>query len=168
MSLELFVIRHAKSSWAENQLKDYDRPLNNRGYKSIEIMGEHLKSQQIKPDIILYSTAKRTTETFEGLLPFVQSDQLKISPNRILYHASSQTIFSAISEIPTSCKKAFYIGHNPGVTDFVNELCGENISNIPTLGIAHIQLEIKSWNEIFLGTGTLKDFVYPKKFSPNL
>lgn len=164
MSRELFIIRHAKSSWANERLSDFDRPLNSRGKSSVKIMGNYLAGLDLAPDYLIYSAAKRTTETYLGLSEYLNLKKTKIVSGRQFYHASAEFIIQSASEIPDEYKQAIYIGHNPGVTDAVNMLCHENISNVPTLGIAQISFEIDSWKEVFPGLGKLISFDYPKKF----
>ena len=51
----LYLIRHAKSSWKDPDLDDFDRPLNKRGKTDAPLMGKRLKEQGVKPDLIISS-----------------------------------------------------------------------------------------------------------------
>jgi phospholipase C len=53
----LLVLRHAKSSWKDPDLPDHDRPLNKRGRHDALLMGKLLKYEDLKPDLIISSSA---------------------------------------------------------------------------------------------------------------
>jgi len=55
----IILVRHAKSSWKDPSLDDFDRPLNKRGKRNAPFMGNKLKERKIMPDLILSSPAKR-------------------------------------------------------------------------------------------------------------
>lgn len=166
MSRNVILIRHAKSSWAQSGQLDYNRPLNQRGIDSIPVMGQWLKNQSFSDALLLHSSANRTTQTFEGIKPYIVSKCSKIQAKKDLYHASFKTISKIISETQKKFKTVIIVGHNPGITDCLNYLASENISNMPTLGIALISFDIDSWEEIHGGLGTLKSFEYPKSIAP--
>jgi phosphohistidine phosphatase len=63
-----------------------------------------------------------------------------------LYHASEETITQFISSINNSCNTAIIVAHNPGVTDFVNELSTEfKIDDVPTCGAIGIETIGDNW-----------------------
>ncbi len=43
--LQLTLIRHAKSSWDDPALSDFDRPLNKRGMKNAPLMGKIIRKR---------------------------------------------------------------------------------------------------------------------------
>jgi phosphohistidine phosphatase len=59
----LFILRHAKSSWNEPDLSDFERPLNRRGLEAAPLIGETMKKNQFQPDLIVSSPAKRAAQT---------------------------------------------------------------------------------------------------------
>ena len=59
----LLILRHAKSSWNNLDLPDYDRPLNKRGKRDAPRMGDFLRHQDLVPDLVISSTAKRAKKT---------------------------------------------------------------------------------------------------------
>ena len=61
----LLILRHAKSSWKHTNLSDHERPLNKRGKKAAPLIGQLLYEQDLVPDIILSSTARRARNTAE-------------------------------------------------------------------------------------------------------
>ncbi len=168
MALVLYLIRHAKSSWANENQKDYDRPLNTRGKDGLRVMQKHLQTEKVVPDWVWYSTAVRTTLTMEGITKHLPKDKILLEGRQDLYHASSEKIIETIASTPDNASVAWYIGHNPGITDAVNSLCNAGISNMPTLGIAKIKFEVDTWKAIHPNLGILEDFIYPKALDPSL
>ena len=61
----LLLIRHAKSSWDDPGLSDYERPLNERGKKDAPAMAEKLYERGIKIDAFVTSPARRARKTAE-------------------------------------------------------------------------------------------------------
>src|SRR4051812_11171026 len=92
----LFIVRHAKSSWDEPDLSDFDRPLNDRGKKDAPRMGKRLKEKDINPQLMLSSPAKRAYSTSKRIADALGHDRNKIKTNEALYHAESETILSVV------------------------------------------------------------------------
>ncbi len=63
----LLVLRHAKSSWKDSGLADHDRPLNKRGKHDAPRMGTLLAKEDLVPDLIISSSAKRAKSTAEAV-----------------------------------------------------------------------------------------------------
>ena len=161
----LFLVRHAKSSWDDPSLDDIDRPLNNRGKKNAPEMGIRLRKQGIIPDRLITSPAKRALTTAKKIADEIGYPKKKIIVDDRLYHGSSSSMISIIREMKNSSASLMLFGHNPGFTDFANQLCGINIYNIPTAGIVAIDFSTDDWAEIDYNTGELVFFDYPKKLS---
>lgn len=142
-------------------MEDYERPLNTRGRKDAPEMAKRLYNQNMMPDLMISSTAERAKQTalvFSDILSFNES---KIVWADELYHASPETILKVVNSINEQYNQVFMFGHNPGFTDFVNELVSVRIDNIPTCGIAVIQVK-GSWQTLTFGRGVLHHFDYPK------
>jgi phosphohistidine phosphatase len=150
---KLIVLRHAKSDWSTEGLADFDRPLNSRGQKDAPKMGEYLNSHGHVPDLILCSASKRTRET-RALLDL----DVKTKFLEELYHASAPTLLDIIRQ-QKSLASLMIIAHNPGITNFVNKVCHEDIENVPTCAAAIIEVELES---ICFGSGKLIEFLKPK------
>ena len=158
----LFLVRHAKSSWDDARLSDFDRPLNERGEKDAPRMGELLKKRGTEPDLIYSSPALRaltTAKIIGGVLGYPEN---KIQTDRQLYHSDEERLLTFLRNIPDSNNGIMLFGHNPGLTEFANELFKESIGNIPTAGIVTGQLIINSWKEAKPGCGKLLFFDFPK------
>lgn len=159
----LYVVRHAKSSWDFPHLRDFDRPLNDRGRKNAPEMGLRLKNRGIKPSLILSSPANRALSTSQLIANKLDYPIKDIKTNQNLFHASSRDIFKILSLQDGHHRSVMIVGHNPGLTDFTNALLNhETIDNVPTTGVVALHLPINSWKEINKVQAHLFFFDYPK------
>ena len=152
MPKTLLIMRHAKSSWKQPGLTDYQRPLNKRGIADTPCMAEFLLAQQRVPQHIFHSSANRTTTTAEMLVEqfrTLDSDvTTTVSSHEELYLARWQTYIELLAHHVTDDHDiAMVLGHNPGVEDLVEALTGQWVT-MPTAAIAHCSIEIDSWQEI--------------------
>lgn len=158
----LVIIRHAKSSWDNPTLPDFERPLNKRGLRDAPRMARRLKEKEINPDLLLSSPAKRALATCQYFSETIQCPPSSIKTNAELYHASEETILKVVKSQQDKVDVIFLFGHNPGLTDFLNKISNEYIKNIPTCGIAGVTFDAKHWKEINWGSGKLILFDFPK------
>jgi phosphohistidine phosphatase len=160
----LFVVRHAKSSWEDISMADFDRPLNDRGQKDAPRMAKRLKGKNIRPDLILTSPANRALTTCKRMAEILGYAADKIKIDRHLYHASEDEILSVISSIKDTHDSVMIFGHNPGLTEFVNILLHEShyVEHIPTCGVVAIVLDINSWTAAKSAEGKFLFFDFPK------
>lgn len=158
---KLTIIRHAKSSWDNPFLPDIERELNDRGRRDAPVMARVIENLKLNPEKILCSTSVRTKQTHN--LIFGKKYENQTQYLKKLYHASAFEILSAINEINDAISSLVVIGHNPGLTYFVNQLTNSEIENIPTTGICVI--EVSSFEFLNFGEGKLQHFTYPKKFT---
>lgn len=157
----LYLLRHAKSSWRDLAIDDFDRPLNNRGLKDAPLMGQMLSKKNIIVDTVISSPAKRAIDTAR-----IITNNLGYTKNIILdkniYDASLSTLLSTIRNFDDNLKKIMLIGHNPGLTNLSNYLTKYFIENIPTCGVVALEFD-KSWKDINPKDGNIIFFEYPKK-----
>jgi len=160
----LIVVRHAKSSWDDPGLSDLNRPLNDRGERDAPMMAKRLKDRGLTISSIVTSPAVRartTCNVFVDLLGFPK-DQVK--EVKELYHAGDEIILSVVKKLADQAQDvALLFGHNPGVTEFVNNLLEEDIDNVPTAGVVCCKLKIEKWNDAEWGCGEMEFFDWPKK-----
>jgi len=159
----LYLVRHAKSSWADMSLADHDRPLNNRGKRNAPEMGKRLYSRGILPDLLISSTAKRALSTAKKIALEINYEPNKIQTSRFLFHAGEDDIVKLIRQQENHLDSLMLFGHNPGFTFCVNLLSNAGIDNVPTCGIIAISFDTDSWRDIESGQGKLTFFDYPKK-----
>ncbi len=162
---ELFLLRHAKSSWDDPTLSDFDRPLNERGRRDAPRMGEHLAEMGIEPDLIVASPAKRAKKTAGIVAEKLGYDPGRIRWNESVYEASPQTLLYLVCSLPEDAKRVMLVGHNPGFTMLANMLGDVAIDNIPTAGVVGIAFDAKSWDEACRMKGHTLFFEYPKKLA---
>tara|TARA_B110000977_G_scaffold54218_1_gene73814 strand:- start:18 stop:524 length:507 start_codon:yes stop_codon:yes gene_type:complete len=158
----LFLVRHAKSDWANLGLSDFERPLNERGNKDKTIMGKRLKEKSIELDSFISSSAKRTTQTSMALAKEMSFPTQEIKFFKEIYHASPSEMLSFINKTENKNNNLMLVGHNPGISMLCDYLCNYSV-DFPTLGIAKISFETEDWMEISAQTGTLEWFDFPKK-----
>ena len=168
MKKTLVLIRHAKSSWSNTLQSDFDRPLNERGEHDAPLMGERLKKYDLIADLIISSSAKRTRQTAKRIAAAIGYDKNKISLEERLYHCFSKTFEELIHELNDKLNTVFIIAHNPGITDFANELSDEfRTDNIPTCGMVAATIEADRWADFSIAKKKVILFEYPKKLYDN-
>lgn len=159
----LYLIRHAKSSWAAPGLRDFDRPLNSRGKLDAPFMGKRLAGYGICPQLILASPAKRTRKTAQYIAEAVHYPTAEIVFSEAIYEAGVADLLQVIAQSPVDAGVLFLVGHNYAITDLAENLTGQNLGNIPTCGVVGIEFSAQSWADIIPGLGRLLFFDYPKK-----
>ncbi|MES2701131.1 MAG: histidine phosphatase family protein [Bacteroidota bacterium] len=163
MQRTLVMIRHAKSSWSNPLQSDYERPLNERGKQDAPDMGKRLKEAGVIPDLIIASSAKRTRQTAKRIAHEVGYNPDDIQFEDKLYHCIPSIFEELIYEVKDKMKTIFIIAHNPGITDFVNQLSGSfQVDNMPTCGIVAARMELGEWNSFPLAQKDVFLFDYPK------
>jgi phosphohistidine phosphatase len=157
----LILLRHTKSSWKDKTLGDIDRPLNDRGIRASELIGNYIRKEKIVPDLIISSPATRARQTAELVL---KAAKLKIDPrfDDRIYEAIAQRLLEVISQIEDTANSAMLIGHNPGLEELVESLTGEP-QGLPTGALACIELNVEKWAKVRAGVGNLKWLITPKK-----
>jgi len=156
----LYILRHAKSSWDDATLSDFERPLNPRGLKAAPFMGTLMKERGLVPDHIISSPAERARQTTE-LVKSAAGFMSEIEYDLNIYDANVGTLLSVIAEIADDSRTALIVGHNPGAEGLIYYLTGE-ISPMPTAALAVINLELKTWGDVSGNCGTLKKIIRPR------
>jgi phosphohistidine phosphatase len=163
MKRTLIMIRHAKSSWANPLQSDYDRPLNDRGTKDAPEMGARLKKAGLMPDLIISSTAKRTKETAHHLAEQLGYNVAKIRWEEKLYHCIPAVLEEVLYEVADTVKIVMVVAHNPGITEFVNQLSPDFFTgNMPTCAVVGATFEAKRWEDFPIAKRKVILFDYPK------
>ncbi len=160
---QLYIIRHAKSSWGDFSLPDIERPLNERGKTDAPAMAKRLLDKKIKIDAFVSSPAKRARKTAAHFCAEYQVKENEIIIVEKLYAASVSTFFEVIKELDNKYKRIAIFSHNPGITDFVNTLCDNvHIDNMPTCGIFAVEATIEKWKDFKDAEKKFIFFDYPK------
>ena len=156
----LYLLRHAKSSWNDSSLRDFDRPLNDRGREAAELIGKRLAAEELVDALLLCSPALRTRETAEIVFQDLRVDERF---DERIYEASLRDLTQVISEIPDDKQVAVLIGHNPGLEELLAFLTGEQ-RRMPTCALAKITFDLESWKQVRTGEGNLERFITPRDF----
>jgi len=158
----LLVLRHAKSSWKDGTLSDFQRPLNNRGKNDAPRMGSVLKKQELVPDLIISSSAKRAAKTAEAAaLSCGYEDEIIFTDT--LYASWPEAYVEVLNDLKIDCSRVMVVGHNPGIAELVEELTGEWV-RMPTAALAQIELPIDQWADLELDeSGVLENYWIPKE-----
>ena len=155
----LYLLRHAKSSSSDGSLRDFDRPLNDRGRESAELIGKQLAKEKLVDPLLICSPALRTRETAELVLKNANVHAEERFDERI-YEASLRDLMQVISEIPNDKQVVIMIGHNPGFEELLAFLTGE-ARRMPTCALAKIRFDVASWSDVKAGEGSLELFLIP-------
>ena len=166
--LILYVMRHAKSSWEDADLPDFERPLNKRGQHNAKLMRKVMRNKEMFFDFAYVSGSKRTVDTFKYIKD-LNLKKKKIKKDH--YLTSPKNLLESIQSTKDKYKSVLILNHEPAVKNLTFQLCselnhkGENlIEKFSTAGIATIIFKKKSWSEIKFGDGLLDGFIKPKDF----
>ncbi len=163
---DLLLLRHAKSSWEDSELSDFERPLNARGKRDAPRIGKLILKERLTPHCIISSSAVRARSTADIVADKCQYKG-KISFRHSLYAASPQKYFNALQSLKDDYKRVLVVGHNPTIIELIELLTGM-AESIPTCALAHIKLPVKKWKELRLGTKyELVKIWRPKELSNN-
>jgi phosphohistidine phosphatase len=168
MSVRLHLLRHAKSSWDDDALADHERPLAPRGTRAAKRMRRYLASHDVRPALVVCSTATRAQQTLDLVLPALDSPLVAIEEG--VYLASADDLARRLRELPDEAGEAMLVGHNPGLHDLAIALADEAgrprlAENLPTGGLVTLDLAISCWRDVEDGTATLVAFVKPRELS---
>lgn len=162
----LLLVRHAKSSWKDSSLPDFERPLNKRGKRNAPFMGSLLKNEyNIKPELVISSAAMRAAETAKIFCREIGYPKDKLLFTDKLYLSGPREMLEVIRSVDDSVDTLMIFAHNPGLTDLANRLSGEYIDNIPTAGIVGLSFDKSSWADLDSSSCSIVFFEYPKKYS---
>ena len=159
----LFLLRHAKSSWDDPALKDFERPLSERGNTDVPVMAQRFLERHASISCIIGSPAMRAKSTAKLFAENIGYPIDDIISNVELYFAGTSMFLKAAKHVDEHCDSAMLVGHNPAITEFVNDMADADIDNIPTCGLVELSLPIEQWSDVMTGGATLVDFDYPKK-----
>jgi phosphohistidine phosphatase len=168
--LNLMLLRHAKSSLAEAGQEDSDRTLNDRGRHAATAMGRYMASNDLVPQLVLCSPARRARETW-GLV----AGELK-TPPKILIAAEiydfgdGKALIDCLRRKAGAAQSVSLVGHNPSIGRLAQILVGKGSDKLrerlekkyPTAALAVISFDLDNWGSLTAGAGALLRFVTPK------
>lgn len=164
MTRRLILTRHAKSSWDDPLMEDFDRPLNRRGRRSADALGQWLSRHDPHPEDVLVSSAVRTQETWSRIARHLRPPhQVTITDD--LYHATPETMRRVLSQAEGDT--VLLIAHNPGIAALASGLIGTPPPHIrfhdyPTGATTIMTFEVDTWAEIAPRSGLCIEFIVPR------
>ena len=161
---EIYVLRHAKSSWDNSNLSDFDRPLADRGISDAKKMSNFLKDMNIKIDRVLCSNAIRAKETFDLTADGFNFEIDKATYSDKLYFGDTTTIIQDLKELDESLNNILIVGHNPTLHYLVEILTNESINRFTTCNLATISHD-GEWISLNSQQCSLKSLIRPKELN---
>lgn len=170
----LFLLRHAKSSWGDETIDDFDRPLNARGQRAAPLMARAMVERDYRPDFILCSSALRTRQTLALMQPILGPD-VPVEFERGLYHVPAPEILARVRTLDDRFAQVLVVGHNPGMEDLAAELpkapktaeeralMARLDAGFPTAALAILRFENASWASLRRGQGRLEALLKPRE-----
>jgi phosphohistidine phosphatase len=163
----LFLLRHAKSD-REAGVEDFDRPLARRGREAAARMGAHMRTHDLRPDLILCSSAARASQT--AALVLTELGSVPIEHRRSLYLASAAGLLREARQTEDAVGSLMLVGHDPGMHNLAIALAGDGDADVlaslraklPTGALVHLAFDESSWRDVAEGEGLLKGFIRPR------
>ena len=175
----VIVLRHAKSDWSDSALRDFDRGLNDPGYRAAAVMGRWAARQGHRFEAIIASPAVRVVETLKRFCEAYGSCP-EPAHDRRLYLASAGTIGEVLSETAPDIGTVLLAGHSPGLETFILASAAHEASpgliadvetKFPTAAVAVLEFKVDGWAQLadeFENAATLRSFVRPRDLDPTL
>jgi len=168
----LYLLRHAKSSWRDPVLGDFQRPLNERGKKARKLIKRWFKEHKIRPDLVICSPSVRTRETLAPLLDLWKPKPEILYEGKV-YEAHATDLHAVLRQHAKDVESILMIGHNPGMQHLALDLIDDDRGGIadrlrakfPTGGIARLTAERDDWQAMKSGSFRLRDFVVPRELA---
>lgn len=165
----VLLLRHAKSSWADAGLDDFDRPLNDRGREAAPRIAAHLADAGLLPEIVVASPAQRTRETVTALVPALGGKAEIVYEDKV-YLAPSKTLLKLVHGLDDRLASVLIVGHNPGLEELAKSLAGHGNDKLrkrlagsyPTGALAALSFDVARWRDVAAGAGRLTHFARPK------
>jgi phosphohistidine phosphatase len=167
--LTLSLLRHAKSSWDDPSLKDFDRPLSERGEDAAPRIGAYMAAQGLAPELVLCSPAVRARRTLDLVLPRLPDGPTVVYEDSF-YLAAPSVLLARVRRIEAKVRHVLIVGHDPGMQGLALELAGSGNAEtlqwlgrkFPTAALAVIRFKAREWSKVAPGKGRLELFATPK------
>jgi phosphohistidine phosphatase len=157
----LWLLRHLKSSWDEPGLADHDRPLAPRGQKAGKRVRRWASEHDVRPDLVLCSTAVRARATLDLVSPALGAPVVEIEGG--LYHAWADDLLARLRIVAPDLESVLMIGHNPGLHELAALLAPPGPAAFPTGALAELQVDVDEWSELQPGSAKLTRLVVSRK-----
>jgi phosphohistidine phosphatase len=158
----LCLIRHAKSSWNDEYVEDFERLLNQRGLNDAPEMGKRLMQIGFRPDLVVSSPAFRAMSTARRIARELAYDAQQIVADTRIYDASLNRLIEVVQGLPDEADTIALIGHNPGMHRLGHHLTGMAPEEFPTCAVFMIDFTVSTWSDVSPLCGELKFYDFPK------
>lgn len=158
----LFILRHAKSSWDDFSMSDFDRPLTKRGISDANLLASCLKDELSCIELVVSSSAARAAHTANIFCDTVRIPHDKLVLKKNIYESSVGELMRVVAALPPELHCVMLVGHNPTFTSFVNEFLSQGIANLPTAGLVRLDFDVDSWSNISKKRLRASWFDFPK------
>ncbi|MBM3403958.1 MAG: hypothetical protein FJY10_03610 [Bacteroidetes bacterium] len=160
---ELFLVRHAKSSWEDVANSDFERPLLEKGIKRMRKVIDVLLEKQVKIDLLITSPAKRTYETSLIIANQFGITEDEIRQEKMLYEGSVADYEDLFYDLSDHINTLMIVGHNPSITMFANRFLERKIDYLPTAGVVGITFKTDQWESVFSSPSEISLIIIPKQ-----
>jgi phosphohistidine phosphatase len=150
----LYVLRHVKSSWDDDTLSDYDRPLAERGVRDGKRLARHLAEANIRPDIVLCSSARRAQQTLSFIAASLGAPAVRMLDE--LYGADVDDVIALIHQLDDELRSVLVIGHNPCLAELA-----QTDEKFPTGALATLRWDAEHWEDVRPGEAEMVSLVEP-------
>lgn len=161
----IYLLRHAKAEWDDENPSDYARPLSPEGRDEALVMGEYMRKASMIPDAVLCSPARRTRETLET----VGENLVMPVPvfETTIYESGCTDLLYRLRDVRDDAASVLLIGHNPAVSVLFNLLLQKkkrtpDSRDFPTCSLGVLSCEIDHWKELASNRCNLLLFVRPQ------
>lgn len=154
----LYIVRHAKSSWKYESVKDIDRPLKERGINDAHLLSKYLAEEIKRPDVFLSSSANRALHTAVIFCENFGYPLSNLKIKRQLYSFSDGYLVKTVKALDDSFNSAIVFSHDHGINSFVNKYGNKPIAHVTTCGVVGIEFDTKHWKDIKKGNTVLVEF----------
>lgn len=162
---QILLLRHAKSSWEDPGLKDFDRPLADRGLNDAPMMGQFADKVGYNPAVIYSSPAKRAFQTSKLFSEAAGIDTSSIQWNEDLYYGSMKDYIEQIQAASDDLERVMIVGHNPIIENTAGMLSGSEHKiavRMPTAALVCLECFANTWQDVAPGTCQIKWMMIPK------
>ena len=144
----LHIVRHGKALQDYRSIRDYDRPLIEKGIVNNIAIARQLHAKYTTPGLIISSFAARALHTAHIFAQEMSYPHVLVQVNENLYLDGEREIESILESLPDEIESVMIVGHNPDVTYVANTYSLQGISSIPTSGVVTIRFDVGCWSEI--------------------
>ncbi len=168
----IYIFRHAKSSWDNPDLADFDRPLSLRGQRAGVLMRDYIQFADMEPDLVLCSSSVRTRQTLDAILPAIGA-QAELKYDRRLYNGGAQALLNRLRRLPEEVASVMVIGHNPALQALATRLAGSGDpealirldEKFPTAALATLVVQQEHWQDVAAGNCEMHSLVVPRELA---